>query len=700
MKINIGKFVAKHRYTVLIVGTVLLILSYFGYRATGINYDLLKYLPQDLESTQGATILDEDFSNAATSMFVIENKTDKEIKEIKKQIEQVDGVSQVIWRDDLADITIPGMMLPDAVKEAFFQNNSTLLMIKFQESTSSERTLQAVEEIRTLTNGKGHLSGATPIVKDTKDLIDREAPRYVILAVILSTIVLIATNSSTLVPLIFLISIGYAVAFNMGTNFFFGEISYITQAIAAVLQLAVTMDYSIFLFNTYTEERKKFPDDHITAMGNAIDKTAFALMGSSLTTLAGFLALIAMELSLGKDIGLVMAKGVLFGLLSAVTILPSFVMVFDRWIYRYQHKLLLPSFNKTSRVVLKKRKGLALLFFLLFLPSIYGNAHVPVYYNLDRSLPRDLPSIMANKKLKEEFNMQSTHFLLVDERLSDKDFREISDRVKAVKGIEKVTSLESFTGPMIPKNFMPDKVKDNFLKNGHEMMMIQSSYPPASPEVSQQIEQLSAIAKEKDPSAKLTGESVLTKDLTRIADSDFQMVNVLSIIVVFLIILLIYKSLAMPFVLILAIELAIMWNMATSFYLNRTLPFVASIIIGTVQLGATIDYSILMSSRFFTELLSGKEKFEAMEATVKATGGSIMTSALSFFAATVGVGIYSDMDIVSSICTLMARGALISMLVILFLLPALLLLFYKPLVYTTKSLKPLRTQTTAREKLA
>ncbi|MGO1580195.1 MAG: efflux RND transporter permease subunit [Peptoniphilaceae bacterium] len=690
MKESIGHKIARHRVLILIFATILLGFSALGYIKTGINYDLLEYLPQNLDSTIGQNILDKKFSNAATSMFIIENKTDKEIQSLKEKIQKVEGVEKVIWRDDIFDINIPRDILPDSVNEIFFSNNSTMLIVKFKESSSSSMTMNSVDKIRQIGGAEGFLSGITPVVKDTKDLIDIETPKYIVLAIVLSTIVLIATNESTLIPLFFLINIGYAVIYNLGSNVIFGEISYITKAIAAVLQLAVTMDYSIFLYHSYTDQRKIYKKDHIYAMGIAIDKTISSIFGSSFTTFAGFLALIAMELSLGKDIGFVMAKGVVFGLITAITILPSLILVADKYIYKFQHKLLLPEFIKSSNFIVKHNKFLLVVFILLFVPAIYGNMKAPVYYNLDRSLPDTLPSIVANKKLKENFNMQSSHFLILKDNLKVKDYEEIINKIESIEGVENVLAIDKFLGPMIPKSFIPKEASESFIKNGYEMIMINSKYSIATDDVSNQMDKIIEIAKSYDKNAKLTGEAALTRDLTLIADSDFKKVNIFSIVLVFFIIMLLYKSLILPVLLILAIELAIFINMGFGFYTNTPIPFVASIIIGTVQLGSTIDYSILLSMKFFDELKENKDKYTAIKDTLISVSRPIVTSAISFIAATIGVGVYSDMDIVSSICIMMARGAFISMLVIIVLLPSIILFFYKPLIYTTKSLDFLR----------
>ncbi|MFM1515669.1 MMPL family transporter [Helcococcus ovis] len=678
---KIGKFVSKHSKMILIISTILLVPAVLGFMASDINYDILSYLPQDIGSTKGQDILDKKFNSAATSMLILEDKTEFEVGEIKEKIAEVKGVNDVISRSSLVPNMVPNEFLPKDLENAFYSENSTLVFVKFDYSAASIETQEAVQSIREIVGDDGYLSGISPTVKDTKDLTDKETPVYTGIAVVLSLIVLSFLTKSTFIPIFFLVNIGYAVLYNMGTNFVFGNISYLTKSIAAVLQLAVTMDYSIFLYHRYEEERRRY-SDHREAMAIAIEKTINALGGSSLTTIAGFLALIVMRLTLGKDIGLVMVKGVIFGLLTCITVLPSFILTFDKLIHKYQHKVLLPQFNKTAKFIAKHHVAFLILAIVLLIPSVYGSLNYDVYYNLDRSLPRDLQSVVALNKLKDDYDMQSTHFIVMSDKVSDQEVKEMSEKIKDVDGINSVLSKSQIKGAMIPDEILPDKLIDNFERNGYQLVMIQSKYKVASDEVHDQINQLKNIVVNYDKNAYITGEAELTDDLTTIADKDFKNVNILSISVVFVIIAITLKSISLPILLILAIELAIQMNMAVPFYVNQTIPFVASIIIGTIQLGSTIDYSILMTTRWMEEIRNGADRLTAIETTIRETSSSIITSALSFIVATAGVGLYSKMEIVSVFGHMMARGAFFSMLVILFILPS-IIYFATPLIIKT-----------------
>lgn len=655
-----------------------------GYQNTGVNYDILTYLPADLESTQGQEILDKDFKNAATGMLILEG-SDHEADQLKQQILKIDGVEDVISKTSIVGDTIPDDFLPDNIRQAFYADGSTLLMVKFSESSSSFKTMEAIDQIRHLASKPKYLSGISSLVKDTKDLIDTETPVYVALAVILALIVLSLVNESTIIPFLFMLNIGYAILYNFGTNLFLGEISYITKAIAAVLQLAVTTDYSIFLYHRYVEKKRTTASSQ-EAMSKAIQSTLSSIFASSLTTFAGFLVLILMKLGLGKDIGLVMSKGVILGLISTVVVLPPMILLTEQWVNRFNHRVLLPSFDKTANFTTKYRKPLFIVFLLLFIPSIYGVHHTQLYYNLDRSLPQDLESIVALNKMKKDYDMASTHFIVVKDDLSKQSMNGMIKQLEEVEGVNTVLSLNSVTGLTLPDSFLPDKIKDNFSKNGYQMIMLNSKYQTASDAVNQQIDQINQIIKEHDPQGYLTGEAVLTKDLTRLSDRDFKMVNLASIVVVFFIIAFVFKSLAIPIVLIAAIELAIFINMGIPYYSGHVIPFITSIIIGVVQLGSTIDYSILMMDRFLFEYKKSGEMSTALNRSVKETSKSVVTSALAFFAATIGVGIYSKMEIVSTICIFLARGAIISMLVIILFLPAIIGMTFPFIKRTTKGL--------------
>ncbi|WP_044565084.1 efflux RND transporter permease subunit [Anaerococcus provencensis] len=681
---RIANYISHHAKLVLLVMTLLLIPSWIGYKNTGVNYDILSYLPSDLESTQGQEILDKDFKNAATGMLILKG-SDHDADKLKKEILEIDGVEDVISKSSIVGDTVPNEFLPDNIRDAFYAEDSTLLMIKFEESSSSFKTMEAIDQIKALESKEKYLSGMSSLVKDTKELIDHETPIYVGLAVALALVVLSLANESTIIPFLFMLNIGYAILYNFGTNIFLGEISYITKAIAAVLQLAVTTDYSIFLYHRYVEKKKK-TENNEDAMAKAIQSTVASIFASSLTTFAGFLVLLLMRLTLGRDIGLVMSKGVLLGLISTVVVLPPMLLLSEKWVNRFNHKVLLPEFDKTSNFTLKYRKTLFIVFLALFIPAVYGSTHTDLYYNLDRSLPQDLDSIVALNKMKKDYDMASTHFIVVKEDLSKQSINNMVEELEDVDGVNNVLSVNSATGLTLPSSVLPDKLQDNFVKNGYQMIMLNSKYQTASPEVNKQISEIKKIVKAHDPDGYLTGEAVLTDDLTEISDRDFKMVNIASIIVVFLIIAVVFKSFAIPVILIAAIELAIFINMGIPFYTGKTIPFITSIIIGVVQLGSTIDYSILMTDRFLFEYKKRKDKNEALAVATKETAKSIVTSALSFFAATIGVGIYSKMEIVSTICIFLARGAIISMLVIIIFLPAIISITFPFIKKTTKGL--------------
>ncbi len=681
---RIANYISHHAKLVLLVMTLLLIPSWIGYKNTGVNYDILSYLPSDLESTQGQEILDKDFKNAATGMLILKG-SDHDADKLKKEILEIDGVEDVISKSSIVGDTVPNEFLPDNIRDAFYAEDSTLLMIKFEESSSSFKTMEAIDQIKAIESKEKYLSGMSSLVKDTKELIDHETPIYVGLAVALALVVLSLANESTIIPFLFMLNIGYAILYNFGTNIFLGEISYITKAIAAVLQLAVTTDYSIFLYHRYVE-KKKTTENNEDAMAKAIESTVASIFASSLTTFAGFLVLLLMRLTLGRDIGLVMSKGVLLGLISTVVVLPPMLLLSEKLVNRFNHKVLLPEFDKTSNFTLKYRKTLFIVFLALFIPAVYGSNHTDLYYNLDRSLPQDLDSIVALNKMKKDYDMASTHFIVVKEDLSKQSINNMVEELEDVDGVNNVLSVNSATGLTLPSSVLPDKLQDNFVKNGYQMIMLNSKYQTASPEVNKQISEIKKIVKAHDPDGYLTGEAVLTKDLTEISDRDFKMVNIASIAVVFVIIAIVFKSFAIPVILIAAIELAIFINMGIPFYTGKTIPFITSIIIGVVQLGSTIDYSILMTDRFLFEYKKRKDKNEALAVATKETAKSIVTSALSFFAATIGVGIYSKMEIVSTICIFLARGAIISMLVIIIFLPAIISITFPFIKKTTKGL--------------
>lgn len=669
---SFGKFVSKNRIIILIISMLLLIPSIFGMVKTRVNYDLLTYLPQELDSMKGQVILDTTFHNAATGFLIIEDMPSKNVVALKGKLEKINGVEKVIGINDLVDTSIPENILPDKLKDTFYSKDSTMLMIKFKNNAASIDTQNAIEDIRKVSSKDCFLAGISAIVKDTKDLSDRETPFYVLLAVFLAIIVLLLSMESTLVPFIFMIGIGIGIIYNLGTNIVFGEISYVTKALAAVLQLGVTMDYSIFLLHRYDEEKLK-NDNRESAMAEAIAATITSITGSSLTTIAGFLALCAMKLTLGTDIGLVLAKGVLIGVISSVTILPSLILFFDKPIHKYTHKTILPDFKKTAKLVTNKYKVFIVIFLVLFIPGIYGQNHGKVYYNLDDSLPKNLPSIIATDKLKSGYNMITTHFILVKKSIPSYKIKEMVGKIEGLDGIENVIAYDSIVGPNLPDTFLPPEITENFKKGSYNLILANSKYKAARAEENLQIDKLNAIVKSYDNEGMLSGEGPLTKDLIKIAEQDFKNVNLVSIFAIFLIILLVFQSFLIPVILVLSIELAIFINMGIPYYTGTSIPFIASIVIGTIQLGATVDYAILLTSRFREEMRNGLNKFDAMETAVSGSAKSIVTSALTFFAATFGVGLISKMEVVKSLCSLMSRGAIISMLVIIFILPSILL---------------------------
>lgn len=681
-----GWFVAKHRILIILLALLLLIPAAYGMAVTDINYNMLTYLPHNLDSMKGQEILDKKFSNAATSFLILQNMDSKNVVKLKDKISNVQGVDKVIWTSDLVDTSIPKEILPTDVKNIFYSKNSTMLIIKFNESASSKTTQDAIGKIKKLTRTQGFLSGMSAIAKDTKDLADKETPQYVLIAVILSTILLSLVMDSFMTPYIFLIGIGMAVLYNMGTNAFMGSISYVTKSIAAVLQLGVTMDFSIFLYHRYEEERRNTSDKE-EAMAEALSKTIVPISGSCLTAVAGFLAMCVMKLSLGYDIGIVMSKGVFLGYLSVITILPSLILVFDGLITKTHHRVVMPSFEKTSRFVSKHYKLMILVFVLAFIPAVIGRKNVQVYYNLDRSLPQNLDSIVATNKLRKDYNMTTTHFILINKNIPSYEVKKMTDELKEVEGINKVIAYDSLIGPRIPESLIPQDIKDVFMKGNYKFIIANSIYKSATEEISSQISELNTIVKKYDKNGMITGEGALTKDLTTTADKDFVNVDLVSIIAILVIIGLVFMSISIPVLLVLSIELAIFINLAVPFYSGKVIPFVASIVIGCIQLGSCVNYAILMTTRFKEEMKKTDNKYEAIQITVKGTARSVAASALSFFAATVGVSIISKLEMIQTLCTMMARGALISMVVIIFVLPCLLIVNEKVISVTTKGWK-------------
>lgn len=680
---KISKKIAESRVIILVLAFLLLIPSVLGFIKTKINYDILSYLPDDLETVRAEEILKRDFDCGSLSMLIVEGMEDKDVAKIKEKVEKIQGVQKVLWINDVLDSPIPKDILPSSIQDVFYAKNSTMMVIMLEEGSANIITQNAVEDIRKVAGEQSFLSGMAGIVKDTKDLSDKETPFYVLIAVVLSLIVLALTMDSVVIPVIFLGSIGIAVIYNMGSNIIFGEISYITKALSAILQLGVTMDYSIFLLHRYDEERE-VQKDKVIAMANAIANTMTSVAGSSLTTIAGFLALCTMELALGKDIGLVMAKGVLLGVICTVTVLPALILTFDRVIHKYRHKTLLPTFEKTSEFVVKHHKAFVLIGILVFIPAFIGKVNAKVYYNLDESLPKDLPSIVGTNKLKNDYGMTSTNMILIKDSLDNYKVKDMADELEQVEGVSSVIALEKILGPRVPESFVPKDLLEKIRSGGYELFVVNSEYKAATDEVKEQLVKINDIVKKYDSDGLVSGEAPLTNDLIKISDIDFKNVSIASIVAIFIIIALVFMSLSLPIILVIAIELAIFINLGIPFYTGSVIPFIASIVIGTIQLGATVDYAILLTSRFKEELEMSSNKMDAMRIAVQSSSRSIITSALTFFGATAGVGIISKLEMVSSLCTLMARGAIISMFVILFVLPGILLISEKVIVKTSK----------------
>ena len=686
--VKVGKKIVKFRVPILILSIILLIPAVWGYVNTRINYDVLTYLPDDIETMQGQEIMTNDFGIGAFSMLMVDGMEDKEIVKLKEKVEKVDGVENVLWYDSLADISVPQSVLPSKLYDEYNTEDGTMMAVFFKDGTSSDETMKAITEIRKITGEQCFLSGMSAIVEDTKELAEKETPLYVLIAVALSALVLAITMESIFVPVLFLLSIGIAIVYNLGTNVFFGEISYITKALAAVLQLGVTMDYSIFLMHSYQEQQVRYNGDKERAMAHAISQTFSSVIGSSVTTVAGFIALCFMSFTLGKDIGIVMAKGVIFGVLVCVTVLPSMILCCDKLIEKTKHKPLLPDIGRISDKVTKRYVIYVVAFVILLFPAIYGNNHTGVYYNLDESLPKDLPSVIANTKLKEDYNMNTTHMILVDSSVAGSDVKKMSQEIEKVDGVKWVLGLDNLVGSGVPADMLPESVTGMLKNDKYQLLMVNSTYKVATDKVNKQIEQIDKIMDKYDKGAMLVGEGPLTKDLINITDTDFKRVSAVSIGIVFVIILLLFKSITIPVILVGVIEFAIFVNMGIPFYTGTKLPFVASIVIGTIQLGATVDYAILMTTRYQRERSRGAGKFDAITTAHKFSAQSIIVSALSFFAATIGVGLYSNIDMISSLCILMARGALISMVVVVLILPSLFMVFDKIIVKTSKGFQP------------
>lgn len=684
--INFGKGVVKLRIPILIVSIILLFPAALGYFHTRVNYDILTYLPKEIDTMKGQDILLDEFGTGAFSMCVVEGMEDQDISKMRKNMEKVDHVKKILWYDSLADLSIPKTMLPDKVQDAFINEDkdATLMVIFFDSSMSSDETMDAIEELRSVADKQCYISGMSAVVTDTKNLSDKEVPIYVLIAVILAVIVLSLTMDSALIPVFFLLSIGMAIIYNLGSNVFFGEISYVTQALAAVLQLGVTMDYSIFLWHSYEENQERFPDDKKRAMAHAISNTLTSVIGSSITTVAGFIALCFMSFTLGLDLGVTMAKGVIFGVICCVTVLPSMILVFDKAIDKTRHKAIIPDLGVISGWVVKHYKAFIVTFIIVLIPALWGYTHYEVYYDLAGTLPGNLDSVVANDKLDETFAMNSTHIILCDSSLEPKEVNEMMSKIDDVDGVKATLGLDSLVGPTVPREMIPSDIKEVVMDENYQMLMISSEYKVASDKVNDQCDKIEKIMKKYDKNAMLIGEAPCTKDLITITNHDFNVVSTVSIGAIFLIIACVFKSISLPIILVSVIEFAIFINMGIPAFTGTKLPFIAGIVIGTIQLGATVDYAILMTTKYRKARYNGVEKQEAITSALGASMQSVIVSALSFFAATFGVGLYSNVDMIASLCSLMARGAIISMFVVIFILPSMFMIFDKIICKTSK----------------
>ena len=685
---HFSKAVVKYRIPILIIAVLLMIPSVLGMIGTRINYDMLDYLPDDMDTVIGQNELLEDFGKGAFSLIIVEDMPDRDVAALCDKIKEVDHVETVIWYSTLADISVPKELLPDKIYDEFNTDHSTMMAVFFDSATSADVTMDAIREIRSIAGRQCFVSGMSALVTDLKDLCEKEEPIYVGIAVLLATVAMLVFLDGWLVPFVFLASIGMMILLNLGTNYFFGEISYITKALSAVLQLAVTMDYSIFLWHSYNEQREKFGDPK-EAMALAIKETLTSVVGSSITTVAGFAALCFMTFTLGRDLGLVMAKGVVFGVIGCVTVLPALILVFDNPLQRTKHRSLIPDMTKFSKGILKGFSVFLVIFALLIPPAYYGYAKTndEVYYDMGQCLPEDMEYVIANSKLSEEFDIASTHMVLVSADLPSKSVRSMIDEMESVDGVKYVLGLESVVGSRVPEEIIPDSIRSILESDKWELLLINSEYKVASDKVNDQIDSLNAILKKYDESGMLIGEAPCMKDMIETTDHDFKVVNAVSIVAIFVIIALVEKSISLPFILIAVIELAIFINLGLPHYFGESLPFIAPICISTIQLGATVDYAILMTTRYKSERIAGQSKKNSILTALSTSIPSIIVSGMGLFAATFGVAVYSDIDIISSMCMLMARGAVVSMLCVIFILPALLMLCDKLVCVTTLGMK-------------
>ena len=686
--VKVGKWIAKHKVLVLLIGLLLVIPSVIGIAETRVNYDLLSYLPDTLETVKGQDILVDEYGMGAFSMVVVENMELKDVQKLEKKFEAVDHVKDVLWYDDVADITLPVEMIPEKYRKVFINGDATMMLVLFDNTTSSDTSMEAITELRKIANEQCFLSGMTGVVTDIKNIAMQELPIYVVIAAVLSLIILELTSGSFVVPFLFLLSIGLAILYNLGSNIILGETSYITQALTAVLQLGVTMDYSIFLLNSYEENKKRFPGEKDRAMGHAIANTFKSVAGSSVTTVAGFVALCVMTFALGRDLGIVMAKGVIIGVICCVTVLPALVLFFDKPIEKTQHKLLLARLDKPSAFITKHYKLWTVIFLVLLLPAIYGNNHTKIYYNIAESLPSTLDCNIANNELEKTFAVGNIHMIMMDKNMDSKQKQQMLNDIDKVEGVKWSMGMNSLIGPTFPESMIPSNIKKMLQSDNYEVQFICSEYSSATDECNAQLDAIQKIVKKYSPESMVIGEAPLMKDLQDTTNVDLQRVNILSMAAIFLIILFVFKSISLPFILLFVIEFAIFVNMAIPYYQGVTLPFVASIVIGAIQLGATVDYAILMTSNYQKQRHLGKTKKESISIAHKFSMKSIIVSGCSFFAATFGVALYSKVDMIGAICTLLARGAVISTVVVLLVLPAMFMVFDPIIVHTSKGFLP------------
>lgn len=681
--VKTGKWIAKHRILIVLIGILLLIPSVIGTIKTRINYDILSYLPESLETVKGQDVMVDEFGTGAFSMVVVEDMPLKDVQKLKNKFEEIEHVKKVLWYDDIADISVPTSMMPKDLKNIFFADDSTMMLVLFDNTTSSDEAMEAVTNMRAIADKQCFISGMSGVVTDIKNLCLQELPIYVAIAALFSFIVLEITGTSFVVPILFLLCIGISILYNMGTNIFLGEISYLTQALVAILQLGVTMDYSIFLLDSFEENKKRFPGDKNRAMGHAISNTFKSIVSSSITTVAGFAALCLMTFALGKNLGIVMAKGVIIGVICCVTLLPAIILIFDPLIEKTKHKPLIKNTNRLSGFIIKHYKIWLAVFCIGLLPAVYGNNHTKIYYNIDKSLPSTLDSNVANKKLEDTFDMSTMHIIMMDKNISNANKTTLMKDIEKVDGVKWAFGLNSVFGANVPVSMIPKDVKDMLQSDEQELVFVCSKYSSATDESNSQIAAINDLVKKYDSNGMVIGEAPLMKDLQDVTDIDLVNVNVASVAAIFIIIMLVFKSISVPIILVAVIEFAINVNMAIPFFQGIELPFVASIVVGTIQLGATVDYAILMTSRYQKERRKGFGKKEAVMNAHKACALSIMTSGFSFFAATFGVAWYSKVDMIGAICTLLSRGALISMACVIFILPAMFIIFDKLICKTS-----------------